>query len=296
LNSQTRTVSEKTKSAEVKTADEGVRMHSSDESSTASDILIRSTLERSLHSPILPDKQESNGHSSSGSSKCSKTSYGVENFNSSGPQKVKISKKNLREIKPPFDKDSPRSVLSSGSSGKLASGVLSDFGESRKKVRDEVISSNDSNGERSVAAARSKAVKPVHTYDYNEPIKVDKVRKSAEEQYEDVNLARSKVKADPPNFDQRAKSSSGSSRNGEILNTGKQQVFEPPVSHFRSTPKYRVERHTPQKSQVTDQLIPNGNPEKKNLLQDLEDSIDIVTAHGKGFNVIKIFSLPPPVK
>jgi len=95
----------------------------------------------------------------------------VENFNSSGPQKVKISKKNLREIKPPFDKDSPRSVLSSGSSGKLASGVLSDFGESRKKVRDEVISSNDSNGERSVAAARSKAVKPVHTYDYNEPIK-----------------------------------------------------------------------------------------------------------------------------
>lgn len=85
----------------------------SDVSTTASDVLIRST--------IIDEQQKSpssvgstNGAKlSSSDSKCSRTSIGVENFNSSGPQKVKISTKKLREIQSPVGSDiiSPRSDI-----------------------------------------------------------------------------------------------------------------------------------------------------------------------------------------
>ncbi|KAJ8308317.1 hypothetical protein KUTeg_013191 [Tegillarca granosa] len=73
---------------------------SSDESTTASDVLIKSTLADPADQSILEVMQNA-----SSISKCSKSSLGADNFNSSGPQKVKISTKRLREIKSPFEND-----------------------------------------------------------------------------------------------------------------------------------------------------------------------------------------------
>ncbi|KAK3092379.1 hypothetical protein FSP39_002167 [Pinctada imbricata] len=81
---------------------------SSDESTTASDVLIRSTLGDPHEKSLLEGKsvQEEAANDASSVSKCSRSSYGMDNFNSSGPQKVKISTKKLREIKSPYE--SPR--------------------------------------------------------------------------------------------------------------------------------------------------------------------------------------------
>jgi hypothetical protein len=59
---------------------------------------------------------------------------------------------------------------------------------------------------------------------------------------------------------------------------------------FRSTPKYFVERHTPQKSQarIDDPGKSAGLPERKNLLQDLEDSVEIITTQGIFLNLLLI--------
>ena len=60
-----------------------------------------------------------------------------------------------------------------------------------------------------------------------------------------------------------------------------------PVDQLRSTPKYFVERHTPEKKQLREEekeahtLI----PERKNLLQDLEDSVEITTVQGVCFTL-----------
>ncbi|XP_033735933.1 protein TALPID3-like isoform X2 [Pecten maximus] len=74
-------------------------VHDSDESTTASDVLITSTtVDPDQRSFMLQDEENL-----SNVSKCSKISIGSENFNTSGAQKVKISSKRLREIKSPFD-------------------------------------------------------------------------------------------------------------------------------------------------------------------------------------------------
>lgn len=290
--SKTHTASENMKTGGITlTTDKGYHEHSSDESTTASDVLIRSTLEKSEHSLIIPPQNgDSNGHSSSVSSKCSKTSFGAENFNTSGPHKVKISKKHLREVRPPFDKVSPRSSVSSD--GKVPSALLSNEGKGpgngsysngngRSKGKEEVISSNDSNGEKAIAAA--KALHRSLDNDYEKPFKVDKVKKSAEKPFEDVNLAKPSANGIKSKFDKKAQSSTDSCRSGGDVIAKPDMKSEPSVLHFRSTPKYRVERHTPQKTRTQgfDVHATNGIPEKKNLLQDLEDSIEIITAHGK---------------
>ncbi|XP_063426718.1 protein TALPID3-like isoform X2 [Mytilus trossulus] len=78
--------------------------YQSDVSTTASDVLIRSTLiddegKQHLSSSLVAVRGEKN------ESKCSKTSIGIDNFNSSGPQKVKMSTKKLREIRSPRDEE-----------------------------------------------------------------------------------------------------------------------------------------------------------------------------------------------
>lgn len=88
-----------------RTRNRGHVIHDSDESTTASDVLITSTtVDPDQHSFLLQNEKDL-----SNVSKCSKISIGSENFNNSGTQKVKISTKRLREIKSPFDGNvSPR--------------------------------------------------------------------------------------------------------------------------------------------------------------------------------------------
>ncbi|XP_021351737.1 uncharacterized protein LOC110449292 [Mizuhopecten yessoensis] len=95
---KTNTVTEKNRGPPL-----GHLIHDSDESTTASDVLITSTT-------VDPDQRSfmlQDGENLSNVSKCSKISIGSENFNTSGAQKVKISTKRLREIKSPFE-TSPR--------------------------------------------------------------------------------------------------------------------------------------------------------------------------------------------
>lgn len=212
---------------------------------------------------------------------------------------MKILKKHLREIKPPFEKDSPRS--SASSDGKVPSALLRErqAGEPNGRsypndarntqAKEEVISSNDSNGEKAIAAAVPATVISYHKdadNEYKEPFKVDKVRKSAEKPYDDVNLAKNKLSFETKS-DIKSQSSRSSSRSGEVIGSCRQSSVgldaetEPSVLHYRSTPKYRVERHSPQKLRPHTGVNGDGIPEKKNLLPDLEDSIEIITAHGK---------------
>lgn len=207
---------------------------------------------------------------------------------------MKILKKHLREIKPPFDKDSPRS--SASSDGKVPSALLRERqagepngrsypnGARNTQGNEEVISSNDSNGEKAITATVISYHRDADN-EYKEPFKVDKVRKSAEKPYEDVNLAKNKLSFDSKT-DMKSQSSRSSSRS-EVIGSCRQPSVgldaetEPSVLHYRSTPKYRVERHSPQKLHPHTGVNGDGIPEKKNLLQDLEDSIEIITAHGK---------------
>lgn len=277
----------------------------SDVSTTASDVLIRSTLDKSERSILAEGQNSANGHgSSSVSSKCSKTSFGMENFNSSGPQKVKISKKHLREIKPPFEDGSPRS--SASSDGKVPSALLRESGKlsgkaehgrktaQKKEVEKEAVtSSNDSNGDK-FPAGRSFP----RGIDAEEQFKVEKVRKSAEKALEDVNIApKPKAKTSTAHvqkddkFDKSSQSSTTSSKNGEVKvsviketnpqQSKKERIVSDQDIQFRSTPRYYVERHTPQKTQARIDNVRKEKeiPEKKNLLQELEDSIEIITAH-----------------
>ncbi|XP_052767112.1 protein TALPID3-like isoform X2 [Mya arenaria] len=299
--SKTQTASDiKTRGATLTGPQMGDYSHdrSSDESTTASDILIKSTHEKSEHNIIVngAKQPENNGHSSSSSSKCSKTSYGVENFNSSGPQKVKISKKHLKEIKSPYndDDDSPRTSVSSD--GKVPSSLLrcklSGKPTGASNVRNSadkegVISSNDSNGEKTVSAG--KMFPRGMDSQYGNQFKIEKVKKSAEKPFEDVNIAKSKPKVE---FDKKSQSSTASSKSATSDNklpsksqvpstsNGEVDMIESDIQ-FVSTPKYRVERHTPQKTQPRKEDLPVGPqiPEKKNLLHDLEDSIEIITTH-----------------
>ena len=106
-----------TKDSGIKTQTEHVDGNTSDisaVSTTASDVLIKSTV---LESEDKQHHSSSSGGGANGSneSKCSRTSIGVDNFNSSGPQKIKISTKKLREIRSPLEGDfiSPRLDTSS---------------------------------------------------------------------------------------------------------------------------------------------------------------------------------------
>lgn len=89
-----------------------ISQHSSDVSTTASDVLIRSTTAAPGERSVLDDKSFQSVDNTSNISKCSKYSFGKENFNSSGPVKVKVSSKLLREIKSPYE--SPREEVNAG--------------------------------------------------------------------------------------------------------------------------------------------------------------------------------------
>lgn len=291
--------------------DGSLQEQSSDVSTTASDVLIKSTLDKSERS-ILAEGHHGNNGSSSGSSKCSKTSFGVENFNSSGPHKVKISRKHLREIKAPFEDGSPRS--SSSSDGKVPSalfgvngkqsarsnasqtGKMKDIIPQRKDADREVVTtSNESNGDK-FPLGRSF---PRGINNGDDQFKVEKVRKSADKAYEDVNMVtKSKPKTNGhilrDDLEMKSRSSTGNWKSVDVAaeihvkeNMNKLNMKDGKISdrnmQFKSTPKYYVERHTPQKSQtrVEAPVTSEAMPERKNLLQDLEDSVEIITTHGR---------------
>ncbi|VDI22014.1 Hypothetical predicted protein [Mytilus galloprovincialis] len=106
--------------------------YQSDVSTTASDVLIRSTLiddEGKLHlsSSLVAVRGEKN------ESKCSKTSIGIDNFNSSGPQKVKMSTKKLREIRSPRAEEPD--ILFSNISSQTVNSVSNECLESHSDVK-----------------------------------------------------------------------------------------------------------------------------------------------------------------
>ena len=105
--------SQKTLPSQTREVDElDLSLHSSDVSTTASDVLIRSTTAAPGERGVLDDKSFQSVDNTSNISKCSKYSFGKENFNSSGPVKVKVSSKLLREIKSPYE--SPREDTDEG--------------------------------------------------------------------------------------------------------------------------------------------------------------------------------------
>ncbi|XP_078313405.1 uncharacterized protein LOC111128961 isoform X2 [Crassostrea virginica] len=105
--------SQKTLPSQTREVDElDLSLHSSDVSTTASDVLIRSTTAAPGERGVLDDKSFQSVDNTSNISKCSKHSFGKENFNSSGPVKVKVSSKLLREIKSPYE--SPREDTDAG--------------------------------------------------------------------------------------------------------------------------------------------------------------------------------------
>ena len=79
----------------------------SDQSTTASDVLIRSTL-------VDPNEKSNLSLNSSHTSKSSQSSRNLENFNHSGTHKVKISRKHLREILSPIDITSKPNLIENG--------------------------------------------------------------------------------------------------------------------------------------------------------------------------------------
>lgn len=287
----------------VPPADGSLHERSSDESTTASDVLIRSTL----------DKSERSIYEINGSvSKCSKSSYGVENFNSSGPQKIKISKKRLKEIKPFDDEQNPRS--SSDSDGKVPSSLLGREHKSSSKSNSSGSSDVKSSGSKSGSQKETKSMslgtgqtnmnaKPSVNVIRNTNgalgfpkgidsmlAKKEPLRKVVEKS---IPLDSEKDKQKPPSADHiievaaddKATFAAVKSSVKDInANAGGNEngASADPLGQLRSTPKYFVERHTPQKvkpnkEQEEKALI----PEKRNLLQDLEDSIEITTVHGK---------------
>ncbi|XP_052058615.1 TALPID3 protein-like isoform X2 [Mytilus californianus] len=106
----------------------------SDVSTTASDVLIRSTLiddegKQHLSSSLVAVRGGKN------ESKCSKTSIGIDNFNSSGPQKVKMSTKKLREIRSPCEDEpnTPFSNISSQTVNSLTNECLEIYSDAKAK-------------------------------------------------------------------------------------------------------------------------------------------------------------------
>ena len=289
---------------------------SSDESTTASDILIRSTLEKS---------ERSIHETNSSASKCSKSSYGVENFNSSGPQKIKISKKHLREIKPFDDGQNPRS--SSDSDGKVPSSLLGKehrSGSSKSsKSNSNSSSGSDSNG--SATRLETKVTKHIETGVGHASVNVNvakntnsklsapsgklgappsfpkgvdnllskkqPVRKLTEKAMP-VDLQQGKGR--PPvreSVSQKTRTTELETSTHEFGNVNVNAGHENggtdnPLDQLRSTPKYFVERHTPEKKQqaVAEREVHALIPERKNLLQDLEDSVEITTVQGNYLN------------
>ena len=287
---------------------------SSDESTTASDILIRSTLdksERSIH------------ETNSSASKCSKSSYGVENFNSSGPQKIKISKKHLREIKPFDDGQNPRS--SSDSDGKVPSSLLGKEPRSgsSKSSKSNSNSSSGSDSKGSATRLETKVTKHIEPGVGHASVNVNvakntnstlsaplgklgappsfpkgvdnllskkqPVRKLAEKAMP-VDLQQGKGNTKPPvieSVSQKTRTTELETSTHEFGNANVNAGHENggtdnPLDQLRSTPKYFVERHTPEKKQqaVAEREVHALIPERKNLLQDLEDSVEITTVQG----------------
>ena len=281
--------------------DGSIHERSSDESTTASDVLIRSTL----------DKSERSIHDTNGSvSKCSKSSYGAENFNSTGPQKIKISKKHLREINPFDDGQNPRS--SSDSDGKVPSSLLGKSKSSKSNSNSSGSSDSRSSGaktggQRDTKVVASNSGQPSLTAKVNvvrnandgpsfpkgvdsNLSKRDPVRKLAEKSLPTDTL---KEKSKPATRDLTAKVEKetrtitgvnfSNPRDSNVNAVDhKNGAMSEPLDQLRSTPKYFVERHTPQKQvpMKEQKEIAAMIPERKNLLQDLEDSVEITTVQG----------------
>ena len=290
--------------------DGSLHERSSDESTTASDVLIRSTLDKSERSIL-----DTNGSIS----KYSKSSFGVENFNSSGPHKIKISKKHLREIKPFDDGQNPRS--SSDSDGKVPSSLLGKSKSSKSNSNSSGSSDSKSTGSKSGSQKDSKIIgvsngqtgaatklsvnvirntngapsfpkgvdnilptKETVTKLTQKAIPLDSLEMKPnplpKQQVTEIVVERT-CKANFAAVPQSDIHVSDTNSNAAGSKNGASSTE--PLDQFRSTPKYFIERHTPQKSQTSKQqaeelvLI----PERKNLLQDLEDSVEITTVHGK---------------
>ncbi|WAQ98578.1 hypothetical protein MAR_022951, partial [Mya arenaria] len=269
---------------------------SSDDGISVSDILIKSTHENNEHSVIenRAKQAEKNGHSSSTMSKCLKTSNRVEIFNSSEPQKVKISQKHLKEIKSPYYDDSPRisvsydckrpsSLLEGKHSGRQM--VSSDGQNSTDK--DAVISVNDSDRKKTVGV-KMKFTKGTDSQ-YNNQFEVQKEKKSAEKCFEDVDIAKAEQRCD---FERKSQFHNASLQNAssdykhpstyQLPTSGKGHVnvIESDV-HFVCTTKPPVEQHTNRKC-LPGMADLSGGQQIPALLHDPEDSIQIISAHASG--------------
>ena len=285
--------------------DDSLHERDSDESTTASDVLIRFTLDKSERSIL-----DTNGSIS----KYSKSSFGVENFNSSGPHKIKISKKHLREIKPFDDGQNPRS--SSDSDGKVPSSLL---GKSKSNSKSNSNSSGSSDSKSSGSKSGSQKDNKMVSVSNgqtagNAKLSVNVIKNtngaSSFPRRRDNMLSKKETgtkvaeKAIPleslemkPNpLPQKhvtvvaveSKANFAAVPPSDIQDTtanaaGSKDVSTDALGQLRSTPKYFIERHTPQKRQTSKEqekelvLI----PERRNLLQDLEDSVEITTVHGR---------------
>ena len=294
--------------------DGSLHERSSDESTTASDVLIRSTLDKSERSIL-----ETNGSIS----KYSKSSFGVENFNSSGPHKIKISKKHLREIKPFDDGQNPRS--SSDSDGKVPSSLLGKSKSSKSNSNSSGSSDSKSTGSKSGGSdsrstgskAGSQKDSRIHGVSNGTKLSVNVIRNTngapsfpkgvdnmlpaketvtkvtdkaiplgslemkpdmfPKQQVTGIAVERKADFAAIPQFDKHATDANLNAAGNKNGAPSKE-----PIDQLRSTPKYFIERHTPQKSQASKESAEERVliPERKNLLQDLEDSVEITTVHG----------------
>ncbi|KAK3597345.1 hypothetical protein CHS0354_034588 [Potamilus streckersoni] len=314
---KTCTTSENTRSSKGKAHQNGIVSEaehhdkSSDESTTASDVLIRSTLadqpDRSLHEVDM-----------SVTSKCSKTSFGMDNFNSSGPQKVKIAAKHLREIKSPLEDD--RSSQASGDSQSYQIVQISGTGKEimdkplpreaihgaeRGRSDPNKISSSSRNGEvNSKSHSQRNENRNSQNFQENEKVaryKEEKVRKeetlprNKTSAYSNGENEKTLSKANHINSIEKPEADGDKNGSHKLLPreiTEKRTVHvhdqkdekgqhteadkEDKSGPLKCTSKYYIERHTPKKN-VKDGLRKNMKlPEKKNLLQELEDSVDII--------------------
>ena len=149
----------------------------SDVSTTASDVLIRSTIadpdERSFQD-IGRDEVASNV------SKCSRASIGSENFNTSGSYKVRISTKKLREIKSPFE--SPRDIQIENHTTQLSSqqqNIKSQLAFKNNYVGDENLGSSSMDKEmpgKKLDTLRKSKENPFNGTHINQTIKVSAIR------------------------------------------------------------------------------------------------------------------------
>ena len=280
----------------------------SDVSTTASDVLIRSTIienegrdqfsvsgasgdgandvhNKSGSSSIVDSNKgvekriRNESHSSGGGdgakvssseSKCSRTSIGVDNFNSSGPQKVKISTKKLREIKSPAGSDSisPRSDVISPPIITHADGRVEKSNIPRDKP---LVTRHFSDTNKEQKKQNSKTIYPSSSRQtkLSEDNLGNENDKKFQKPYE------KKVQVDSPRTPE--KEGSSSYKNGDVFVQGSDKSSSD--SH-----DVIVERHAPKITHPTkerrpekEQLVDDKEAERlKKKLLELEDSMDFI--------------------